>query len=91
MTIIRDGKEIELTEGEMTRAYYEQMDKFDIADILDYFDGFSDEEIMDTYRITREELYGKVPAIARRYRKYMYDDDTWIYSRDAAIDYVLVG
>lgn len=89
MKIIRDGKEIELTQKEMQDAFYEVQDNYDREDIEEYFDQLSDEDIMDAWGITREELNKQIPAIAHRYRKYRNDEDDWMMCRDYAISYIL--
>ena len=81
--------EFELTDYEMRQAYYEQEHICDVEDIKSYFEDFTDEDFECNYGMTRQEVESKYDAIAYRMRKYLGDDDSWTYSRDAAIEYIL--
>jgi len=43
---------IELLPVELITAYYEQQKKFDIEDIINLGEAYSDEELMDSYGCT---------------------------------------
>ena len=93
MTIFRtiDGKKtpFELTSFELYDAYDEVQKKFDEEDVAMAIDYDTDDSIRERYGISLEEFKALIPAIARRMRRYLNNDDDWIYSRDAAIDYVV--
>ena len=88
-----DGKEFEfeLTNDELWNAYEEQQHKYDLDDVDTQFCFYTDEELMNTYHKTREEIKKLYPDIAYEMRRLMdkYDVDME-YARDEAIDYVLL-
>jgi len=88
-----DGKEFEfeLTNDELWNAYEEQQHKYDLDDVDTQFCFYTDEELMNTYQKTREEIRKLYPDIAYEMRRMMdkYDVDME-YARDEAIDYVLL-
>lgn len=86
MTIIRDGKEITLTQDELCKAYFEQQFYFDQDDVRTLFDSFDDEDLMDNYGMTREQLESLTEDIAVEMRRNIdkYDMD-WYYARDEAV------
>lgn len=61
--------EIELTEDELYNAYREQSFLFDKEDAAQQLaDGWSDDELMDDYGLTRDEAEALVDDMAYRYR-----------------------
>ena len=88
-----DGKEFEfeLTDDELWHAYDELQHKFDLDAVDTQFCFYTDEELMNTYQKTREEIRKLYPDIAYEMRRLMdkYDVDME-YARDEAIDYVLL-
>ena len=94
MTITREigGRvmTIELTGDELYRAYEEQQRLFDEADVEAAFDAYEDEELVESYGMTRTEIGEKVSDIACRMRRNIDKYDmTWQYARDEAISEIL--
>ena len=90
MTITRtiNGEEFtfELTYAELRAAFEEEQRNCDEADVRDAFDDwYPDEEIVELYGVTKAQLESIVPAIARRFRRYMENDDDWCFARTEAI------
>lgn len=78
MTIIRDGKEIVLTESELVSAYYEQQHKWDVeyitGDLLEQYideEFSSDKEIKMGNRLVNDPEFAD--KVAYKYRKYLDD------------------
>ena len=69
----------------------EQQHKYDLDDVDTQFCFYTDEELMNTYQKTREEIRKLYPDIAYEMRRMMdkYDVDME-YARYEAIDYVLL-
>lgn len=84
------GMEFELTYNELMEAHSEWQESCDREDILNAFEDMTDDDLMEVYGKTREEIEPLVGQMARRYRKYMnkYSED-WLYQRDEAIFDVL--
>lgn len=82
--IIRDGKEIELTSDELYQAYEEKQHLYDMMDIEFELDVYDDDELVEQYGMTREQLNKLVSEMAYRMRKYIdkYDMDF----EDARVD-----
>ena len=90
MTITRtiNGEEFtfELTYAELRAAFEEEQMNCDEADVRDAFDDwYPDEEIVELYGVTKAQLESIVPDIARRFRRYMENDDSWCFARTEAI------
>ena len=87
-----DGREIEieLTAHEMWDAYIEKQHQFDVEDIEDYFYGCEDDELIEKYLKTGEEIKQLYEAIANEMRRNIdkYDMD-WQYAREEAIHQIL--
>jgi hypothetical protein len=91
MVIIRDGKQIELTNEEMTEAYYEQQHKWDMEYVSNEIPYLLEEEESDRVNRLRndKEFCDKV---AHRFRKYLEDIITGEdeqYCWEDACDYVI--
>lgn len=90
MTITRTirGEEFtfELTYAELRAAFEEEQRMCDESDVRDAFDDwYSDEDIVALYGATKAQLSSIVPYIARRFRRYMGNDDSWCFARNEAI------
>ena len=87
MIIQRDGNEYELTTSELCDAYHETQKMFDIEDILEMlkYDGDFPEIIQEFSNPVFAD------AVAKRYRKYLWDcessEEHWDCMMDA-YDYV---
>lgn len=77
--------EIELTDDELLKAFYEMRDEFDKQDIEDYFEPMSDEECMEAHGITLEEAKSLYSDMAKSLRRNIDNDDSWFYARYEAI------
>ena len=84
--------EFELTPHEMSDAYYEQQHLFDIDDVVVFFDGCSDNDLMILYRMTRDETRKFYDEIALEMRRNInkYDMD-FQYAREEAVQEILVN
>lgn len=81
---------ITLTDDEMYSAYQEKQHQFDICDIEDAFNGFSDDELLNMYGRTRFQIEEKFDAIACEMRRNIDKYDMhWQEARDAAIAEIL--
>lgn len=89
MTIYReiDGKTyaIELSAEELTKAYYEQQEEFDVEDMVAYMEEF----LEDNEEFSEDEVMENIRLIARYYRKFA-DQHEWMYTAREAFNYVLV-
>ena len=83
--------EFELTYAELCNARNEWQRDCDRGDILNAFEDMTDDDLMEVYGKTREEIEPLVDRMAWTYRKYMDNCDDWIYRRDSAIDDVLAN
>ena len=93
MTITRgiNGQEVtfKLTPQEMSAAFFEQQHAFDEEDIEWAIEDYTDDDCMEDYGVTLEEFRNLIPRIARRFRKYIDNDDGWADTREWAIlDYI---
>ena len=95
MRIERNGIEIELTDKEMSAAYFEQQHKWDVkyitGNLLDqYIDGSDNEkDILMNDRLKSEPEFAN--KVAYRYRKYLedaYGSDTEWNCLEYAYDYI---
>lgn len=86
----REQIEIELTGDELYEAYLEQEYEFDLNGVINHFDAFEDEDLVQTYGKTRKELSELHGNIARELRRLMdrYDMQ-YDYALTEAIDLVL--
>ena len=97
MVIIRDGKKIELTDEEMTRAYYEQQHKWDMKYVSTDIPYWAEEDWVETTvgldivkRLQNDNEF--CDKVAHRYRKYLEDIITGEdeqYCWEDACDYVI--
>lgn len=95
MTIIRTingvETEIELTAAELWEAYVEEQHECDLSDIDCAFEDMDDDELMEIYGATMEEIEPLKDAMAYRYRRYRDEDEMWVEDRDYAIRYMLMN
>lgn len=63
--------EYELTDDELYQAFLEQEHIFDKMDVECYISGWDDEDVVDSFGITREQFENFTDAIAYRMRSYM--------------------
>lgn len=83
-------QEFELTADELYEAFREQEHKFDLCDVDDVFNGFDDDELLDMYGRTRDEIKEKYEDIAYEMRRNIDKYEmSWQYARDAAIAEIL--
>ena len=79
----------ELTNAELAQAFSEHQYRLDKQDITEYGEYMTDDEIVETYGVTRQEfdeLTGEIASAMRTYvAKYDMDDMDWRYARDDAI------
>ena len=82
----------ELTNAELMQAFFEQQYRFDKQDITEYGEYMTDDEIVETYGVTRQEFDELTGEIASTMRRYIdkYDMD-WTYARDEAIRDVIAS
>lgn len=89
MTITRTvhGEEFtfELTQHELQAAWYEEQQNYDESEILWAIEDYTDEEIVDSYGVTRAQFETLVPQMAHRLRKYQDNDDSFSDLRHWAI------
>lgn len=89
-TILGEEEEFELTPDELYMAYREQEHKFDLSDVEDVFNGFDDDELVDMYGRTRDEIKERYEDIAYEMRRNIDKYEmSWQYARDAAIAEIL--
>lgn len=81
--------EFELTYAELHEAHNVWQESCDREDILNAFEDMTDNDLMETYGKTREEIEPLVNKMVWLYRKYMDNCDDWILRRDNAIEDVL--
>ena len=79
----------ELTNAELTQAFFEQQYRFDKQDITEYGEYMTDDEIVETYGVTRQEFDELTGEIASTMRRYI--DMDWTYARDEAIHDVIAS
>jgi len=81
---------IELTPAEMLDAYMEQQWAFDIQDVINYADMFSEDEFEEEVGCTYKEFCDMKEEIAYEMRRNMdkYDMD-FVYARDEAVQNVI--
>lgn len=96
MTIERDGKLIDLTVDELTKAYYEQEHNFDVQDVQEHIEGYDDETIFGyTFRnhavsVDKARLLELVDDIATEERRLINKWGLrWYDAIDQAIENVL--
>lgn len=70
---------------ELIRSYSQYELKSYEEDVLEHIDQFSDDDIRGRYGMDREMLRSLAPRAAVLMRKYIDNDDSWTYHRDAAI------
>ena len=75
-----------LEPDELIEAYFEQQDKYDIQDIVDYGEIFSSEELQESFGCTYSELCNWKEEMAAELRRNIdkYDME-FSYARDDAI------
>ena len=81
--------EIKLTDRELWEAYVEEQHKCDLSDIDNAFEDMDNDELMEIYGATKEEIEPLKDVMASRYRRYRDEDEGWIDDRDYAIRYVI--
>ena len=79
----------ELTNAELAQAFSEQQYRFDKQDVADYVEYMTDDEIVETYGVTRQEFDELTGEIASTMRRYI--DMDWTYARDEAIHDVIAS
>ena len=79
----------ELTNAEFAQAFSEQQYRFDKQDVADYVEYMTDDEIVETYGVTRQEFDELTGEIASTMRRYI--DMDWTYARDEAIHDVIAS
>ena len=79
----------ELTNAELTQAFFEQQYRFDKQDVADYVEYMTDDDIVETYGVTRQEFDELTGEIASTMRRYI--DMDWTYARDEAIHDVIAS
>lgn len=90
MTIKRtvNGTELEfqLTDDELSNAYFEQQFNFDVQDVRDAVIGWEDDDVIGVYGINTETFMKLSDEMAIEMRRNIdkYDMD-WDYARDEAI------
>lgn len=94
MTIKRmvNGTEVEfeLSDRELYNAYKEQEHEFDTEDVLDVFDAYEDNELVETYGKTRKDLEAMAGDIAYEMRRNIDKYEmSWEYARDDAVKQML--
>ena len=82
----------ELTNAELAQAFSEHQYRLDKQDITEYGEYMTDDEIVETYGVTRQEFDELTGEIASTMRRYIdkYDMD-WTYARDEAIRDVIAS
>ena len=73
MTIIREGKEIELTKEELFKAYMEQENVFDIQNIEDNMENYLDESEYDLLKDNKQFIDDTASELKRNQDKYDMD------------------
>ena len=81
--------ELKLTDLELWEAYVEEQHKCDLSDIDNAFEDMDNDELMEIYGATKEEIEPLKDAMASRYRRYRDEDEGLIDDRDYAIRYVI--
>ncbi len=82
--------EFELTSNELQTAYDEKQSEYDLMDVSNLFDNMSDEEVVESYGITRSEAEKLFEDMALEMRKNICKYDMhWDVARDNAISSVV--
>lgn len=79
----------ELTDAELLKLCIEYQKRSDETDIREWFENMDDDDIKESYGVTRDELSTLIPAMARKMRKCIDNSDDWTFHRDYAIDAVI--
>lgn len=78
--------EFKLTDMELYSAYVEQEHIYDKDGVVSFFDAFEDEDIMDSYGMTRKDVESVFDDIAYEMRRNINKYDMlWEYALDEAI------
>ena len=93
MTIKRviNGVEMEITLNsiELWDAYMEKQHEYDLEDIENYLEYYTEDEIMQEYGVTIDKFHSLKEEMACLYRKYRDNDESWARDRDEAVEYIL--
>lgn len=82
---------IKLSPEEMTQAYFEQQNIYDIEDVVSYAETFSNEDLIDLCGGTYSEILSRKEEIADKMRRYIdkYGME-WSYAREEAVRDVIM-
>ena len=84
-------REFELTPQELTAAYYERQAAFDLQDVEDYFEQYSDDEIHLYYGTSKAEVEAKYDEIASEMRRNINKYEMgWYEARETAINDIIL-
>jgi len=76
----------ELLPNELIEAYYEQQEKYDIDDVVNFIECFSDEELQEYYGCSYDECMKYKEEIADEMRRNMDKYDMQLeYAREEAL------
>lgn len=95
MTITRtiNGEEIsiELTYGELCRAYHEEQALIDKDDVMSVIEEYLEwePEYLDGTPITMQDVLDNMDDIMERYRHYRWNDESWRTDASDAISSVM--
>ena len=89
-TVNGEELEFELTDNELTSAYFEQQYLFDIQDVRDAVIGWEDDDVICVYGVNMETFLKLSDEMAVEMRRNIdkYDMD-WDYAREDAIRSVI--
>ena len=79
----------ELTDIELLKLYDEYQKRCDETDIREWFENMDDDDIMESYGVSCDELNSLIPSMARMMRHCIDNSEDWTYHRDYAIDTVI--
>ena len=85
-----DMFEIEISSQEVYDIYIEKQHEFDLSDIKLVLDDLGDDDVLECYDFIKAQITDDMKdRMAYRMRKFIENDDSWIYARDEAINEII--
>ena len=85
-----DMYEIEISSQEAYDIYFKKQHEFDLSDIEDVLDDLGDDGVLECYGFIKSQITDDMKdRMAYKMRKFIENDDNWIYSRDEAVNEII--
>ena len=85
-----DVYEIEISSQEVYDIYFKKQHEFDLSDIEDVLIDLGDEGVLECYDFIKAQITDDMKdRMAYRMRKFIENDDSWIYARDEAVNEII--